>query len=271
VARSYSLTVKDDNGDAVPDAKGEAYRSDNGNLAETQYSNADGLISFTALPEDCDLNILISYASVKQWYYNIFYESSTPRILVPCHPLFVPSYYYASPLISFSPSDITWDDFPANTIYAFAYPIPRRVQVSKIAINIGGASGTAGSTLRMALYQASKGGTPPAGIPQTLIRDFGTVATDSTGVKVIDFSTDMLILPADLYWLALNNSHALVDIIGGKATMGIFGYSAEPINAAGFWVDYTYGAFPASFPWDLAKTPHKIGLRYGFWVDSLVG
>ena len=271
MARSYSLTVKDVNGNIVPDALGEAYRSDNGNLAETKYSDANGLVSFTALPEDTDLNILVSYASIKRWYYNIFYEASTPRILVPCHPLFVPGYYYASPLNAFSPSDISWDDFLANTLYVFAYPIPRRIQVSKIAIEIGGASGTSGSTLRMALYSASKGGTPPTGIPYKLIRDFGTVATDTTGVKVIDFSANMLILPADLYWLVLNNSDALVDIIGSKATMGIFGYSDRPINASGFYISYTYGAFPDSFPWDATKTAHKIGLRYGFWVDSLVG
>jgi len=267
VARSYSLTVKDDNGNAVPDAKGEAYRSDNGNLAETQYSDANGLVSFTALPEDCDLNILISYASVKQWYYNIFYEASTPKILMPCHPLFIPGYYYASPLISFSPSDVSWDDFPADTLYAFAYPVPRKIIVSKMAIHIGGASGTAGSTLRMGLYDA--GNPDILGTPYNLIRDFGTVATDSTGVKVIDFSDDKLTLCGYLYWLVLNNSHANVDIAGGKATMGVMGYSKMPINCSGFRLTYAYGTYPSIFP-SGTKTPHKIGLRYGFWVDTLL-
>ena len=199
-----------------------------------------------------------------------FFSKTDPKILTPCHPLLIPGYYYASPLISFSPNDITWDDFRADTIYSFAYPVPRKIMVSKIAIHIGGASGTAGSTLRMGLYDSSKGGIPPVGIPYNLIRDFGAVATDSTGVKVIDFSNNMLVLSADLYWLALNNSHALVDIMGGTTTMGIFGYPDMPINASGFYISYAYGAYPNTFPFEETKTPHKIGLRYGFWVNTLV-
>ena len=197
-------------------------------------------------------------------------SSVTPRILLPCHPLFVPSYYYASPLISFSPNDITWNDFLADTIYAFAYPVPRKIMVSKIAINIGGASGTAGSTLRMGLYDAEHPNI--LGMPYNLIRDFGEVATDSTGIKAIDFSDNKLTLPSDLYWLVLNNSHNLVDIIGGTATMGVQGYMDEPRNAAGFCSSYTYGAFPNIFPTpiDGGFSPHKIGLRFGFWVDSLL-
>ena len=197
------------------------------------------------------------------------FSKTEPRILTPCHPLFVPSYYYASPLISFSPNDITWDDFLADTIYAFAYPVPRKIMVSKIAIHIGGASGTAGSTLRMALCDCKN----PIGNgrPYNLLRDFGEVATDSTGIKVIDFSDNKLILPADLYWLELNNSHNFVDIIGGTATTGIQGYSNEPINAAGIYFGYTYGAFPNTFPeYTEAIFPHKIGLRFGFWVDTLL-
>ena len=196
-----------------------------------------------------------------------FFSKTDPKILMPCHPLFIPGYYYASSLISFSPSDISWDDFPADTVYAFAYPIPRRIKVHKIAISVGGASGTAGSTLRMALYDSKD--IQVAGLPWNLIRDFGTVATDSTGVKLIVFSDDPLILPADLYWLALNNSHALVDLVGGTAAMGIMGYPDEPINAAGFHVPYSYQAFPSTFPQD-ARTPHKIGLRYGFCVSTVL-
>jgi len=200
-------------------------------------------------------------------------SSVTPRILLPCHPLFIPGYYYASPLISFGPNDITWDDFLADTIYAFAYPVPRKIIVNAIAIEVAGASGTAGSTLRMGLYDARS--PDMLGIPYNLIRDFGEVATDSTGLKEIDFSDDKLTLIADLYWLVLNNSHALVDLAGGTATTGVMGYtpdvggSKRPINCIGFRVEYTYGAFPSIFPSGI-KTSHEIGLRYGFWVDTLV-
>ena len=195
------------------------------------------------------------------------FSKTAPRILTPCHPLFVPGYYYASPLISFSPNDITWDDFLVDTIYAFAYPVPRKIIVNKIAIEIGGASGTAGSTLRMGLYDARN--LDILGTPYNLIRDFGEVATDSTGVKVIDFSANKLTLIGDLYWLVLNNSHALVDLTGGVATMGVMGYSESPMNASGFYLSYAYGTYPSIFP-SGTKTPHKIGLRYGFWVDTLL-
>ena len=203
------------------------------------------------------------------------FAKTDPKILIPCHPLFVPGYYYASPLISFSPSDLSWDDFPVDTIYVFAYPVPRQIVASKIAIEIGGASGTAGSTLSMVLYDAfkdytmSEEGTTKYGLPYNLVRNFGTVATDSTGVKVIDFSDNKLTLPADLYWLGLNNSHGLVDIIGGKASMGIYGYSDQPINASGFHAPENYGTWPDPFLLSAIRTPHKIGLRFGFWVYSL--
>ena len=203
------------------------------------------------------------------------FSKTEPRILTPCHPLFVPGYYYASPLISFSPSDLSWDDFFVDTIYVFAYPVPRQIVASKIAIEIGGASGTAGSTLSMVLYDAfkdytmSEQGTTKYGLPHNLVRNFGTVATDSTGVKVIDFSDNKLTLPADLYWLGLNNSHGLVDIIGGKASMGIYGYSDRPVNASGFYQSTIYGTWPNPFDLSLTRTAHKIGLRFGFWVYSL--
>jgi len=194
-----------------------------------------------------------------------FFSKTDPKILTPCHPLFVPGYYYASALTS--GSNVSWDDFPANTIYVFAYPIPRKLIVSKIAIHIGGASGTAGSTLRMGLYDA--GNPDILGTPYNLIRDFGAVATDSIGVKVIDFSDDKLTLIGDLYWLVLNNSHAGVDIGGVTSTMGVLGDSETPRNSSGFRIDYAYGAFPSIFP-SGTKTLHIIGLRYGFWVNTVL-
>ena len=208
--------------------------------------------------------------------FTTFRGSTNPKIVLPSHALFVPGYYYASPLNVFSPTDISWDNFPANTIYVLAYPIPRRITANEIAIEIGGASVTVGATLRMALYDAnwvspSAGGEPPLGMPKNLIRDFGTVAANSIGVKTVTFATNLLDLSADLYWLALNNSHSDVDLVGGKACSGVFGYSSSPINASGFSVPYTYGAFPNPFPWALSKTAHKIGLRFGFWVLNTEG
>ena len=194
-----------------------------------------------------------------------FFSKTDPKILTPCHPLFVPGRYYSSALVSYGASDATWVDYPANSIHVFAYPIPRRVRVSKIAINIGGASGTSGSKLSMALYSADL-----SGYPYDFIRDFGEVASDSTGVKVIDFSDDKLILPADLYWLGLNNSHAGVDIVGGMSTLGVLGFTGEPVTSSGFIVDYTYGSWPKPFDLTLTKTLFKITARYGLWIDALV-
>ena len=203
----------------------------------------------------------------------------SPKIIFPSHPLFVPGYYYASPLNVFSPSDITWDNFLANTIYVFAYPIPRRIICSKVAIHVGGASANANAMMRMALYDAnwvvpSSSDESPLGMPKTLLRQFVALDVSTSGVKVLDLSTHTLNLPADLYWLALNNTDADVDLVGGTASSGVFGYSDMPINASGFRVPYAYGeqgAFPNPFPWTLEKTAHKIGLRFGFWVTNVEG
>ena len=197
-----------------------------------------------------------------------------PRILIPCHPLFIPGYYYASPLIVFSPSDISWDNFPANTLYVFAYPIPKGIRTHKIAIEIGGASANSDARIEMALYTANwvtplSASDCPLGMPKDLLLDMGYVQSNSVGVKTNLFA-GAKDLPADLYWLALNNNVSDVDLVGGKATSGIFGYSESPINASGFSIAYTYGSWPSLFPWDSTKTAHKIGLRFGFWVGELL-
>lgn len=72
--------------------------------------------------------------------------------------------------------------------------IPRTVPFDRIAIVVGTASGSAGSTARLGLYSSDSDG-----LPTTALFDGGTVPTDATGLQQ---NTIAQTVPAGLYYTA---------------------------------------------------------------------
>ena len=187
----------------------------------------------------------------------------TPRILLPTQTFLALNQYYASPLHVVGASDLTWTDFAIDKIWAYAFPITRRLKFTKVAINIVGV-GAAGAKLRLALYKSANDG-----LPQDLLQDFGEVDATTTGIKVIDFSTSAITLDREVCWLCHNGNDGTIDLLGFTGSLGVFGYATEPATGPSFSVVYTYGAFPATFPTG-DKAILRIALRFGLYLSEVI-
>jgi len=100
-----------------------------------------------------------------------------------------------------------------NQLIAVPVMIARPCNLDEIVIEVT-ASGTAGSVIRLGIYQ--DGGNV---FPTTLLLDAGTVTGDSNAVKTISINQN--ITTAGLYWLAFfHNSAAAITVRAVPATTG---------------------------------------------------
>jgi hypothetical protein len=130
----------------------------------------------------------------------------------------------------------------ANRLYYFPYWIGWPMTFDEASIYIVSSGGTLG---RFGIYNSDTDGSRPG----TLIRDFGAVATNSTGLKTIVLGSD-LVLTKGLYWGCVI-TNGTPTIRGSDAWM----MSCIPHETAGntwndrwLWSSQTYGALPDPAP-----------------------
>lgn len=136
----------------------------------------------------------------------------------------------------------------ANKIRYFPFYVTNTITLDRLMLEVSTASGSAGSTARMGIYNVDNDNQVT-----TLIVDGGTVATDSTGVKTVTINQQ---LTAGRYLFAQNASvnYTARMIRGGGRYVGYidsFGGSPmiDSLNAT-----QTYGALPSTgTAWDTAS------------------
>lgn len=141
--------------------------------------------------------------------------------------------------------------------------VPVACTLTECGVEVVTTAGAAGSVVRLGIY-ADHSTTP--GIPQTLIQDFGTVATTSTGNQVIT-GLSVQLQPFTTYWL--------VNIAQGspatQPTVRIFSASAaygSTSLAAYMWSAYqTFGSTLGALP---AQASTNLSIGSGAGSPSLV-
>ena len=161
---------------------------------------------------------------------------------VPAHPGFRPGTMYARPITALLQNQAV----VANRLYATPFYVGSAASFNQVTVNV-----TTGSTSGLAvlgIYNNSNGQ------PTTLVQDFGTVATNTTGAKNLAFTT--LALAAGWYWLALY-ANQVCNFAGGNSAgdfaMGEFlGWETVAASSAGLqflYMNYTPppNTMPGSF------------------------
>lgn len=71
--RSYTLrNLIDDNGLPLANVWVRAYNATSGALVDTQYTDANGAVTFATLPDDANVNVCAVWGNNVKWLYNIF-------------------------------------------------------------------------------------------------------------------------------------------------------------------------------------------------------
>ena len=127
----------------------------------------------------------------------------------------------------------------ANHLYAFYYPVLRRMRFDRIGIHVHTASSTSGAKARLGIY-ADNGNFYPG----KLILDAGEVDLTTTGQKEIEIN---VVLDRGVYWLAYvsNVSDAYLRMVFGYPTPK--GFSLSVAYVYGSYV-YNLGSYPSSLP-----------------------
>ena len=162
-----------------------------------------------------------------------------------------PNSYLASPLaavrIPTSPIAMV-----ADTLYAIPYPITRARTPDQLALQVYTAD--AGKSIRIGIYKDNG-----SVYPGERLTNGGTVATDTTGLKTVAYTTQLV---KGLYWIAiisdgtpaLGEYRAYLPIIGNTSSMGD--------QLGQFKKSQSYGDLPDPFP-------SGASLEYDIWTVGL--
>lgn len=135
--------------------------------------------------------------------------------------------------------------YQVNLDYYFPIFCSSYLTFDQVAVEVSTASGSAGSVGRVGLYAATSSWQPTG----TLIEEFGTIATDSTGVKTLTVNgATTRTLPGGRYVLALNVNGATVTlrtVKGSPSTLFVSTLGASP-SVALFSVSRAHAAFPST-------------------------
>jgi len=131
-------------------------------------------------------------------------------------------------------------DVGANILWAWAYPVFRRIRFDQVAIVIHGAGG-AGAAVRIGIYESKDK------YPTRLIMDFGEFPADTTGLKTKDID---LTLDPGLYFLALVANDDTIDLRQARPERSGPLYRVSDVNFGwwGYRIEYPYGPLPDPFP-----------------------
>jgi hypothetical protein len=157
----------------------------------------------------------------------------------------------------------------ADNDYYFPFACEDYVTFDQIAVDVSTASGAGGSTGRIALYNATASWQPTG----TLIEDFGTFATDATGVKTLAPAGATRTLPGGRYVFAINLSAnaSLRCLTGGPASPVGTGVGTSPF-ADKYSVGRTYAAFPSTgTTWTTVSTSTSATKQAVFMRVTAVG
>lgn len=127
----------------------------------------------------------------------------------------------------------------ANVLYARPFVCADAETFTRVGIEVSTLG--SGSSVRLGLYNWVDG------VPTTLITDFGTVSTATTGIKEITISQA---LAQGVYGLAVVSSATPAAVYLATVTQAVtndlFGYTTSS-GIAGLTVSHTFGALPSSF------------------------
>ncbi len=128
----------------------------------------------------------------------------------------------------------------ANTLYGSPFLAARDITVDRILLNVTTAA--AGKSIRMGIYKAD--GTNL--YPGSLLLDAGTVATDTTGVKLITINQA---LTKGLYFLAhvSDGTPSIKGVEPALSPLGDMRSLVDGYSDNGWSVAFTYAALPDPF------------------------
>lgn len=146
-----------------------------------------------------------------------------------------------------------------NFDYYFPVHCPDQLTFDRVLVEVSTASGSAGSVGRVGLYAAGADWQPTG----TLIEDFGTFATDSTGVKTLTPSGGSRTLPGGRYLFAINVNAANTNfraMRGGLTPALVAAALGSNLLVTALTVSRTHAAFPSTpLAWvsaSVASTPY---------------
>lgn len=174
--------------------------------------------------------------------------TSASAIPSPFNSFFQVGQYYTRKLTQ--PPNITGLNASANSLYAVPIYIPEDTTFARIALNVGSGA-VAGSSFDLGIYSNNNGN------PSTLLADYGTVLTNTTGLKEINTTID---LDAGWWWLTLGGSATVAMVASANTDASLFELWGlpSPITAvtAGVTATWLYSAgnMPATFPTPTQKT-----------------
>lgn len=147
--------------------------------------------------------------------------------------------YYNLPNVAFNAQSTL--AIAANTARYFPIKIDTSITIDQLVTEVTTASGSGGSTARLALYAAGTDWQVGA-----LVVDGGTVATDSTGVKAATVNT---VVSSGRYYLVINADVGFTArSIRGSLVASHMRWSAgsSSVFVGALTVAQTYGAFPST-------------------------
>jgi hypothetical protein len=148
----------------------------------------------------------------------------------------------------------------AGRLYMALYDFGKARTLTTLTLIIGTA-GAAGTKCRVGLYELDANG-----CPDTLIQDFGEIATDATGVVELTISRAV---EAKLYWLGFvfSGTPALrLATIGGAGIHGLK-TTGTPSAITHYYRSFTYGPLPTDETANLASyTFATTGVPYIGWA-----
>jgi len=142
------------------------------------------------------------------------------------------------------PFDSTIQSASKDIIRYTPFVVSKEMTLDKISMEIS-TIGTAGSVVRIGIYNSVNN------LPDTLVKDAGTIAGDSASVQEININE---VLSPGLYWFCfVHNSAAAIifragsrtsfpNIIGNLGTLGAGVFSANTIITT-----YVYSTLPTTF------------------------
>lgn len=172
---------------------------------------------------------LSSPASLQTYFSNQRVDNSDNAGLVP---------YYSAP------TAIAWStgSFITGRIYSIPFPNPKARVVKEIGINV--TTAIASGKARLAIYTDSGNLTPT-----TLVVDAGEVDCSTTGFKSVT-GLSVSLAAGQMYWLSATYNSTVSTTIGGTSSgHALLGQSVTGGNGVSrYHTDFTYGAYPGTFP-----------------------
>lgn len=149
------------------------------------------------------------------------------------------SQYYSSPATS---NSLTTANLLANTVYAMPLILDRKTKIDNLILSV--TTATAGSSIITGIYNDTNL------YPNSLIHDFGTNTSNTTGLKTYTKSIPLQ-LENGLYWLiCISNLNVSIKGFNSNNMISILGFDNLLSNnpGLGYSIGRPFGALPIIFP-----------------------